>query len=131
MMDTLYFSMVCVCFYSQIPCVPIHTPRTWRRNGVTCAHAPSGRAGLKKITLPLHMRVQVYRTRAITSVVYGRNAENEPVSCTKMADYSELVSYSYLRSEAIIRKTPHSNTSQHDTETASMSSLSLSCASRR
>ena len=29
---------------------------------------------------PLHMRVYVYRTREITSVVYGRNAENEPVS---------------------------------------------------
>ena len=28
---------------------------------------------------PLHMRVEVYRTRAIKSVVYGRNAENEPV----------------------------------------------------
>ena len=36
---------------------------------------------------PLHMRVKVYRTRAITSLVNGRNAENEPVSCIKMADY--------------------------------------------
>ena len=24
---------------------------------------------------PLHMRVEVYRTRGITSIVYGRNAE--------------------------------------------------------
>ena len=40
---------------------------------------------------PLHMRVQVYRTRAITSVVYGRNAENEPVSRIKMADYSIII----------------------------------------
>ena len=37
---------------------------------------------------PLHMRVYVYRTREITSVVY---AENEPVSHTKMADYRALV----------------------------------------
>ena len=34
-----------------------------------------------------HARVQVYCTRAITSVVYGSNAENEPVSRIKMADY--------------------------------------------
>ena len=44
----------------------------------------------------LHMRVQVYRTREITSVVYGRNAENELVSRIKMADYSELVSMGTL-----------------------------------
>ena len=44
----------------------------------------------------LHMRVQVYRTREITSVVYGRNAENEPVSRIKMADYSDLVSMGTL-----------------------------------
>ena len=31
-----------------------------------------------------------YRTRAITSVVYGRNAENEPVSRIKMADYRSM-----------------------------------------
>ena len=42
---------------------------------------------LKLKCYPLHMRVKVYRTRAITSVVYGRNAENEPVSRIKMADY--------------------------------------------
>ena len=63
-----------------------------------------------------------------------RNAENEPVSRIKMADCHALVSmgrYSYLRYEAIIRKTPFLNTSQHYTETTSMSSLSLSCASRR
>ena len=28
----------------------------------------------------LHMRVYIYRTREIKSVVYGRNAENELVS---------------------------------------------------
>ena len=38
-------------------------------------------------------RVQVYSTRAITSVVYGSNAENEPVSRIKMA---ELVSMGTL-----------------------------------
>ena len=32
------------------------------------------------------------RTREIKSVVYGRNAENEPVSRIKMADYRALVS---------------------------------------
>ena len=40
------------------------------------------------------------------SVVYGRNAENEPVPRIEMADYRALVSmgsYSYLRNEAIIR----------------------------
>ena len=47
--------------------------------------------------LSLHMRVQVYRTRAITSVVYGRNAENEPVFAYKMADYRALVSMGALR----------------------------------
>ena len=36
--------------------------------------------------IPLHMRVYGYRTREITSAVYGRNAENEPVSRIKMAD---------------------------------------------
>ena len=46
------------------------------------------------LTLPLHMRVQVYCTREITSVY--RNAENEPVSRIKMADYSELVSMGTL-----------------------------------
>ena len=63
-----------------------------------------------------------------------RNAENEPVSRIKMADCRVLVStgrYSYLRNEAIIRKMPNLNTSEHYTETISMSSLSLSCASRR
>ena len=46
---------------------------------------------------PLHnMRVQVYRTREITSVVYGRNAENEPVSRIKMADYRAVVSMGTL-----------------------------------
>ena len=45
---------------------------------------------------PLHMRVQVYRTREITSVVYRRNAENEPVSRIKMADYRAVVSMGTL-----------------------------------
>ena len=40
-----------------------------------------------------HARISFYRTRAITSVVYGRN---EPVSRIKMADYSELVSMGTL-----------------------------------
>ena len=44
----------------------------------------------------LHMRVYVYRTRAIKSVVYGRNAENELVSRIKMADYRALVSMGTL-----------------------------------
>ena len=38
---------------------------------------------------------------------------------------------SYLRNEAIIRKTPNSFWSQQDTKSVSMSSLSLSCVSRR
>ena len=64
--------------------------------------------------------------REITSVVYGRNAENEPVSRTKMADYRALVVYSsYLRNETIIRKTPNLITSEHDTETASMLTFCL------
>ena len=41
----------------------------------------------------LPMRVKVY---AIKSVVYGRNAENEPVSRIKMADYRALVSMGAL-----------------------------------
>ena len=44
----------------------------------------------------LHMRVKVYRTRQINSVVYGRNAENEPVSRIKMADNRALVSMGTL-----------------------------------
>ena len=75
----------------------------------------------------LHMRVYVYRTRPIKSVVYGRNAENELVSRILMA-VRWYVWERYLRNEAIM---PFLNTSQRDTETASMSSLSLSCASRR
>ena len=38
------------------------------------------------------MHVKVYRTREITSIVYGKNAENEPVSRIKMADYRVLLS---------------------------------------
>ena len=45
---------------------------------------------------PLHMRVKVYRTCAIRGVVSGRNAENEPVSRRKMADYRVLVSMGTL-----------------------------------
>ena len=43
-----------------------------------------------------HARICVYRTRAIKSVVYGRNAENELVSRIKMADYHALVSMGTL-----------------------------------
>ena len=45
---------------------------------------------------PLHMRVYVYRTREFTSAVYGRNAENEPVSRIKMAEYCAVVSMGTL-----------------------------------
>ena len=71
---------------------------------------------LKSVT---HARIS-YRTREITSVVYGRNAEN---AHTKMADYRALVSMGTLQLSSK-RKTPFLNTSEHDTET-------LSCASRR
>ena len=37
-----------------------------------------------------------YKFTAIKSVVYGRNAENEPVSRIKMADYRALVSMGTL-----------------------------------
>ena len=55
--------------------------------------------------------------REINSVVYERNAENEPVSRIKIADYRKYIweRYSYLRNEAIIRKTPFINTSEHYT----------------
>ena len=49
-------------------------------------------AGFYTLLKPLHMHVKVYRTREITSIVYGKNAENEPVSRIKMADYRVLVS---------------------------------------
>ena len=39
--------------------------------------------------------------------------------------------YSYLRNEAIIRKTPNKFWSDHDTEPVSMTSLSHSCATSR
>ena len=42
-----------------------------------------------------HVRKSL-RTREIKSVVYGRNAENEPVSRIKMADYRALVSMGAL-----------------------------------
>ena len=51
-------------------------------------------AGIYTNTLlryPLHMRVEVYRTRQINSVVYRRNPENEPV-----ADNRALVSMGTL-----------------------------------
>ena len=79
---------------------------------------------------PLHMRVYVYRTREITSV---RNAENEPYKNGRLPcgrNYGNAIA-SYLRNEAIIRKTPNSFWSQQDTKSVSMSSLSLSCVSRR
>ena len=56
-------------------------------------------AGIYTNTLlryPLHMRVYIYRTRQINSVVYGRNPENEPVSRIKMADNRALVSMGTL-----------------------------------
>ena len=53
--------------------------------------------------LLLHMRIECLRTREITSVVCGRNAE----IAYKMADYRVWERYSYLRNEAIIRKTPN------------------------
>ena len=39
-----------------------------------------------------HARI-VYRTRAIRSVVYGRNAEYLPVSRIKMADYPNAIAH--------------------------------------
>ena len=70
---------------------------------------------------PLHMRVYVYRTREIT------NAEkNGRLPCGRK--YGNAIA-SYLRNEAI--KTPNSFWSQQDTKSVSMSSLSLSCVSRR
>ena len=50
----------------------------------------------KLMRYPAHMHVKVHRTRAIKSVVYGRNAENEPISRIKMADYRALVSMGTL-----------------------------------
>ena len=41
-------------------------------------------------------RISLPHARAIMSVVYGRNAENEPVSRIKMADYRALVSMGTL-----------------------------------
>ena len=49
----------------------------------------------------LHMRVEVLRTREITSVVCGRNAE----IASKMADYRALVSI--WERYTIIRKMPN------------------------
>ena len=47
---------------------------------------------LKQARSVTHARI----SRAITSVVYGRNAENEPVSRIKMADYRVVVSMGTL-----------------------------------
>ena len=63
-----------------------------------------------------------YKFTAITTVVYGRNVENEPVLRIRMADYRVLVS---MGNEAI---TPNSFRSDHDTEPMS---LSRSCATSR
>ena len=46
------------------------------------------RLQLKQALSVTHLR-KSSRTRAIKSVLYGRNAENEPVSRIKMADYHE------------------------------------------
>ena len=46
------------------------------------------RLQLKQALSVTHVR-KSSRTRAIKSVLYGRNAENEPVSRIKMADYHE------------------------------------------
>ena len=50
---------------------------------------------LKRALSVTHAR-KSYRTRTVTSVIYGSNAENEPVSCIKMADYRVLVSMGTL-----------------------------------
>ena len=44
-----------------------------------------------RYTCAYNARISLPHARAI-SVVYGRNAENEPVSRIKMADYRALVS---------------------------------------
>ena len=57
-----------------------------------------------------------------------------PFRVKKMADYCAVEvweRYSYLRNEAIIRKTPNSFWSHQDTKSVSMSSMSLSYVSRR
>ena len=38
------------------------------------------------------------------SVVYGRNAENEPVSRIKMVDYSELVTIAIFETKPLYEK---------------------------
>ena len=53
-------------------------------------------AGIYTNTTALSVTHEVYRTRQINSVVYGRNAENEPISRIKMADNRALVSMGTL-----------------------------------
>ena len=82
---------------------------------------------------PLHLGVKVYRTREITTVAYGRNVENEPVSRTKMADYHALIStygnaIAIFNTKALYGKKPNSFWSDHNTEPVSMTRLSRSCA---
>ena len=43
-----------------------------------------------------HVRISLPHACAITGVVYGRNAENEPVLRIKMADYRTFVSMGML-----------------------------------
>ena len=51
-------------------------------------------AGIYNNMLSVTHACIVHRTRAITNVVYGKYAENEPVSGVyKMADYRVLVEY--------------------------------------
>ena len=45
----------------------------------------------RALSVTHNMRVKVDRTREITSVVYGRNVENEPVLRIKMADYNRVL----------------------------------------
>ena len=55
-----------------------------------CTHRSTAmRAQALSIT---HARISLPHARAIMSIVYGRNAENKPVSRIKMADYRALVS---------------------------------------
>ena len=61
-------------------------PKTPRQSSVSIQyyeqytiHVHTMRTAIFTRRYPLHMRVKVYCAREITSVVYGRNAENEPV----------------------------------------------------
>ena len=101
----------------------------WRNSyaGTGCRHLHQATAYTTALSVT-HARISLPHA---SRLVYG---ENEPVSRIKMADNHALVvweRYSYLRNEAIIRKTPNLNTSEHYTEIGSMPTLSLSCVSCR